>query len=141
VATLPGVSHLSPKRLKIDAQEVDDFTLLPPEPITLTTHSGGVTEVQLPFKRIKIVEFILKDEQGALLQHTRFTMTSSKQVIKGYTDDQGYYVNEEVFPGEFTLKTNELEATISIDMDDDQDEYYFDNVVVKNTKTVQGNEL
>ncbi|PAJ71933.1 hypothetical protein CJF42_24030 [Pseudoalteromonas sp. NBT06-2] len=131
VAILPGINHLYATEIAVDPADIHDFTLMIPEPSIINTHKGGVTEVQIPLKRVKIIEFILKDEQGRLLVNTKFTMTSNKQIIKGYTDEEGYYFNEEIFPGEFTLKTSELEANISISMNKNIEEYYFEEVIAK----------
>lgn len=130
---LPGVRHLKNTPVKIKADSVEDFTLNIPEEIIVMAHKGGTTRVEFPLKKMKTVEFTLYDENNKALKYIPFTITSSLQTIKGYTDEDGYYFNETLYPGTFTLRlTNNpnTSTTFEIENNDNADDYYFDKLTV-----------
>jgi len=135
-AILPGVQHLQPTRIKIIEEDIEDFTLSIPKALYVEAHRGGITEVYFPLQRKKSLEIILKNTKGNPIENKRFILTSEKQTIHGYTDEDGYYANETIFPGKFTITlkdNNKLQATFEIKNDKNIEEYYLDNLITINT--------
>jgi hypothetical protein len=131
-AILPGISHLADKLIYVDVDSIEDFSLLPPKDKYVQVHAGGVTKVLMPFKRKKILEFNLFDEDGISIKYAKINITSNKQNITGFTDSEGYYFSESIFPGEITISLSEnkqINTKVSIPYDKDVEEYYFDKLV------------
>ena len=136
-ATLPGVQHMIPTRVTVDIESIEDFTLKAPATIYAQTHNGGNTFIPIPLKRKKFVEFILHDETtGNPIRNKRFTLTSDSQSFKGFTDNEGYYANEEIFPGffEIQLKNSTQVGHFNIPPTQSVEDYYFEKITLKNKK-------
>lgn len=134
VAFLPGVSHMTNKSVYVDVNSIDDFSLMPPEKTFIQTHAGGVTTALMPFKRKKILEMNLFSANEKPLKYAKITLKSERQEITGFTDSEGYFYNEEVFPGNFTITLNEnntRQAKLEIPNDKNTEEYYFNHLVLR----------
>lgn len=134
IAILPGVPHLSSTAVTVNEESIEDFTLATPKTLFAQVHEGGQIAILTPLKRRKFLEFTLyKATEPTPLKYQKFTLASETQIIEGFTDDEGYFYSENIFPGTFTLTLTDqeqLNATIQIPNDKETTDYYFERVVV-----------
>lgn len=107
---LPGLGHNAPIKVYFNTMETKSSTLKPVnDNFRFYTHAGGVTSLDVPFNYAVTVDGLITDKtlgQNAKFVPLQLLDSKGNMVKEALSDIENYYLLEDLWPGQYTLRVN-----------------------------------